>query len=102
MHILEKNVVLQMHVLIYMTGFLLSLQNTELPCHIKVKPVHWAGDSRSGRTTLHLPPQVIVLALALNFSQQLPLQSWFSFLGGIVFSCLTYPAKCGSTTRSDL
>lgn len=90
-----------MPVLIPMTDFLI-LQNTELLCHIKAKPVQWAADSRSGRTTLHLPPQIVVLALAFNFSQQLTLDSWFSFLGGIVFSSLTYLAKRGSTTRLDI
>lgn len=79
-----------------MTDFFLTLQNTELLCHIKAKPVQWAADSR---TTLHLSAQVVVLALAFNFSQQLTLDSWFSFLGGIVFSSLTYPAKRSSTTR---
>lgn len=73
-----------------MTDFFLSLQNMELKSHIKAKPVQWAADSRSGRITLHLSPQVVVLALTFNFSQQLPLDSWFSFLGGIVFSSLIF------------
>lgn len=64
---------------------------------LKLNQSNGAADSRSGRITLHLSPQVAVLALALNFSQQLPLDSWFSFLGGIVFSSLTYPAKRVST-----
>lgn len=85
-----------------MTDIFLSLQNTELQCHIKAKPAQWAADNRSGRSALHLPPQVVVLALAFNFSQQVPLDSSFSFLGGIVFSSFTYPAKCGSTTRLDI
>lgn len=88
-HTLEKIIFLQMCVLIHRTDFFLSLQNTELQCHIKAKPVQWAAEGRSGRTTLHLPPQVVILTLAFN----LPLDSWFSFLGEIVFSSFTYSAK---------
>lgn len=68
---------LQMHTLKVTTLFLLPLQNTGIQFHIKTKPIQWLADNRRGRTTLHLPSHVLVLALAFISLSGLPLSSWF-------------------------
>lgn len=68
-----------------MTVSLLSLQNTGIQFHIKAKPVQWLADNRRGRTTLHLPPHVLVLPLAFISPSGYPWTAGFLSWLGLVF-----------------